>query len=79
MKGLKFVEILQITFENDLSAGKTTYKKAFFNCKTKTIVNINDILESIKLSQAELIREIGVWILERSVRVIETVACAPLH
>ena len=48
MKGFKFIETLEVTFEKDTINSKTgkhvsIYKTAFFNGKTKTITKPNDI------------------------------------
>ena len=48
MKGFKFIEILEVTFEKDTIDSKTgkhvsIYKTAFFNGKAKTITKVDDI------------------------------------
>ena len=48
MKGFKFIETLEVTFEKDTIDSKTgkrvsIYKTAFFNSKAKTITEGNDI------------------------------------
>ena len=48
MKGLKFIETLEVTFEKDTIDSKTgnhvsIYKTAFFNGKAKTITKVDDI------------------------------------
>ena len=48
MKGFKFIETLEVTFEKDTIDSKTgkhvsIYKTAFFNGKAKTITKANDI------------------------------------
>ena len=48
MKGFKFIEMLEVTFEKytiDSKTGKrvSIYKTAFFNGKAKTITKVNDI------------------------------------
>ena len=48
MKGFKFIEMLEVTFEKDAIDSKTgkrvsIYKTAFFNGKAKTITKPNDI------------------------------------
>ena len=48
MKGFKFIETLEVTFEKDTIDSKTgkcvsIYKTEFFNGKAKTITKPNDI------------------------------------
>ena len=48
MKGFKFIETLEVTFEKRTINSKTgehvsIYKTAFFNGKAKTITKANDI------------------------------------
>ena len=44
MKGFKFIETLEVTFEKDSKTGKrvSIYKTAFFNGKAKTITKVDD-------------------------------------
>lgn len=56
---LKFAETLQITFEKQIDKAKTTYKTAYFNCKTKTITNPDDLHEAVNASQDEILQRIG--------------------
>ena len=56
-KGFKFIETLEVTFVKMIttdSINKTTatiYKKAFFNCKAKTITKINNIEPELNMSR----------------------------
>ena len=76
MKGFKFVETLEMTFEKDSidsKAGKriSTYKTAFFNGKAKTIINENDIKHELDMSRQEILNLIDKWVSEGSGWVID--------
>ena len=48
MKGFKFIETLEVTFEKDTIDSKTVkhvsiYKTAFFNIKAKIVTKVDDI------------------------------------
>ena len=66
LKGLKFSKTLQITFEKKLQENKTTYKTAYFSCRTKTLTNHGDIPEAVVMSQVQILQRIGKWISEGS-------------
>ena len=56
MKGFKFIETLEVTFEKDTIDSKTgkhisIYKPAFFNGKAKTITKPNDIEPELNMSR----------------------------
>ena len=56
MKGFKFIETLEVTFEKDTIDSKTgkhvsIYKTAFFNDKAKTITKPNDIELELNMSR----------------------------
>ena len=56
MKGFKFIETLEVTFEKDaidLKTGKrvSIYKTAFFNGKAKTITEVDDIEPELNMSR----------------------------
>lgn len=53
---MTFAEPLQVTFEKQLGEDKATYKTAYFNCRTKTVTNADDIPEALK---AEILQKIG--------------------
>ena len=60
MKGFKFIEMLEVTFEKDTIDSKTgkhvsIYKTAFFNGKTKTITKANDIEPELSMSRQEIL------------------------
>ena len=63
MKGFKFIETLEVTFEKDTIDSKTgkrvsIYKTAFFNGKAKTITKPNDIEPELKMSRQEILNVI---------------------
>ena len=56
MKGFKFIETLEVTFEKDTIDSKTgkcvsIYKTAFFNGKAKTITKVDDIEPELNMSR----------------------------
>ena len=71
MKGFKFIETLEITFEKETIDSKTgkrvsTYKMAFFNGKAKTITKANDIEHELSMSRQEILNVIDKWVSEGS-------------
>ena len=72
LKGFKYIETLKITFEKQLE-DETTIKTAYFNSKTKTLINENEINEVLQTSRQELIGAIGQWISEGSGWTIQSV------
>ena len=63
LKGFKYIEPLKITFEKQQGDGTTT-KTAYFNSKTKTLINeINEVLQT---SRQEIMKAISQWISEGS-------------
>ena len=67
MKGFKFIETLQVTFEKDTIDSKTgkrvsIYKKAFFNGKTKSITKVDDIEPELNMSRQEILNVIDKWV-----------------
>ena len=65
LKGFKYVETLKMVFEKKIG-NKTTIKTAYFNSKTKTILNKKEIDEVLQTSRQELMKAIGQWISEGS-------------
>ena len=56
MKGFKFIETLEVTFEKDTIDSKTgkhvsIYKTTFFNGKAKTITKVDDIEPELNMSR----------------------------
>ena len=72
MKGLKFIETLSVTFKK-LVNNETVYKTAYFNSKTQTITNDEQINEALQLSQQQILNIIAQWISEGSGWTIESV------
>ena len=69
MKGFKFIETLEVTFEKDTIDSKTgkrvsIYKTAFFNGKAKTITKVDDIEPELSISRQEILNVIDKWVSE---------------
>ena len=78
MKGFKFIETLEVTFEKvtiDSKTGKrvSIYKTVFFNGKAKTITKTNDIGQELSMSRQEILNMIDKWISEGSGWVIDRI------
>ena len=78
MKGFKFIETLEVTFENDTIDSKTgkcisIYKTAFFNGKAKTITKVDDIEPELNMSSQEILNVIDKWVSECSGWVIDRI------
>ena len=78
MKGFKFIETLEVTFENETIDSKTgervsIYKTAFFNGKAETITKANDIEPELNTSRQEIFNTIDGWISEGSGWVIDRI------
>ena len=72
MKGLKFVETLEVTFKKFVNS-EIVYKTAYFNSKPQTIINNQEIVEKLKLSQQQILNIIAQWVSEGSGWTIESV------
>ena len=77
MKGFKFIETLEVTFEKDTIDSKTgkhvnIYKTAFFNGKAKTITKANNIEPELSMSRQEILNAIDKWVSEGSGWVIDS-------
>ena len=69
MKGFKFIETLEVTFEKDTIDSKTgkrvsIYKTAFFNGKAETITKVDDIKPELNMSRQEILNVIDKWVSE---------------
>ena len=69
MKGFKFIETLEISFENsvinqDNGKCESTHKTAFFSSKAKTITKASEIESELSMSQQEILNVIEIWVLE---------------
>ena len=78
MKGFKFIETLEVTFEKDTIDSKTgkrvsIYKTAFFNGKAKTITKPNNIEPELNMSRQEILNVIDKWVSEGSGWVIDRI------
>ena len=72
LKGFKYIETLKMTFEKQLG-GEIITKTVYFNSKTKTLINENEINEVLQTSRQELMKTIGQWISEGSGWTIQSV------
>ena len=78
MKGFKFIETLEVTFEKDTIDSKTgkrvsIYKTAFFNGKAKTITKVYNIEPELNMSRQEILNVIDKWVSEGSAWVIDRI------
>ena len=78
MKGFKFIETLEVTFEKDTIDSKngkhvSIYKTAFFNGKAKTISKVDDIEPELNMSRQEILNVIDKWVSEGSGWVIDRI------
>ena len=78
MKGFKFIEMLEVTFEKETIDSKTgkrvsIYKTAFFNGKAKTITKTIDIEHELSMSRQEILNTIDKWVSEGSGWVIDRI------
>ena len=64
-KGFKFVETLKITFVKRKD-DKNIYKLAYFNSRAQIVINLNDFMQSLQLSQKQLLNGIAIWLSEGS-------------
>ena len=78
MKGFKFIETLEVTFEKDTIDSKTgkrvsIYKTASFDGKAKTITEVDDIEPELNMSRQEILNVIDKWVSEGSGWVIDRI------
>ena len=78
MKGIKHIETLKLTFKKTtVNAGKNEpkmiFKTAYSNSKAKTIMNENELYESILTSNQEILNGIAVWLSEGSRWTVESI------
>ena len=71
MKGFKFIEMLEVTFEKDTIDSKTgkrvsIYKTAFFNGKAKIVTKVDDLEPELNMSRQEILNTIDKWASEDS-------------
>ena len=72
LKGFKYIETLKVTFKKKQGKGITT-KTAFFNSKTKTLINAMEINEVLQSSREDLVKAISQWLSEGSGLTISSV------
>ena len=77
MKGIKHIETLKLAFKKitvdaDKNEPKVIFKAAYFNSKGKTIINQNEINESMQTSNQEILNGIAVWLSEGSGWTVES-------
>ena len=72
MKGLKFVETLRVTFTKPLGSD-TLYKTAYFNGAAQTIINNQEVTESLQSSQQHILNKTAQWVSEGSGWTIQSV------
>ena len=78
MKGFKFIETLEVTFEKDTIDSKTgklvsIYKTAFFNGKAKIVTKVDDLELELNMSRQEILNMIDKWVSEGSGWVIDRI------
>ena len=78
MKGFKFIETLEVTFEKDTIDSKTgkrvsIYKTAFFNGKAKIVTKVDDLEPELNMSRQEILNMIDKWVSEGSGWVIDRI------
>ena len=78
MKGFKFIETLEVTFEKDTINSKTgkhvsIYKTAFFNGKAKIVTKVDDLEPELNVSRQEILNTIDKWVSEGSGWVIDRI------
>ena len=66
IKGFKFIETLEITFEKAKEMDMMIYKMAFFNIEAKVITKAEDIDHELSVSKHEMLNTIDQWISEGS-------------
>ena len=72
MKGLKFNEMLKITFEKQ-KGDELIEKTAYFNAKPQTVTNEEEIANLLQITQQQIINMIQQWISEGSGWIIKSV------
>ena len=72
LKGFKYIETLKMTFEKQLGDEIIT-KTVYVNGRARTIINENEIDESLQLSRQEIMKTIGQWLSEGSGWTVKTV------
>jgi len=63
---MRAIHELKMKYDEYKDLIKFDYKEAFFNSKTATIANGNQVNEAIKLSIQQILKKIGQWLSEGS-------------
>ena len=64
-KGFKFLETFKVTFMKRKD-DENIYKPAYFNSRAEIIINPNDFMPGLQLSQQQILNGIAVWLSEES-------------
>lgn len=72
MKGFKFIEALNRIFARRKD-DKNIYKKDYLNSWQHIVLNSNNFIPSLELSQREIINRVGNWLSESSGWTIERI------
>ena len=78
MKGFKFIETLEVTFEKDTINSKTgkcvsISKTAFLNGKAKIVTKVDDFEPELNMSRQEILNTIDKWVSAGSGWVIDQI------
>ena len=78
MKGFKFIETLEVTFEKDTIDSKTgkhvsIYKTAFVNGTAKIVTKVDHLEPELNMSRQEILNTIDKWVSEGSGWVIDRI------
>ena len=78
MRGIKHIQTLKLTFKKttvdaDKNEPKMIFRTFYFNSKAKTIINENEITESIQTSNQQILNGIAVWLSEGSGWTVESI------
>ena len=73
MKGFKFMETLEVTFEKETIDSKTGKRVSIYKSKAKTITKAIDIEHELNMSRQEILNTIDKWVSEGSGWVIDII------
>ena len=72
MKGLKFIETLTITFEQQ-RGNELISRIGYFNSKPKTIINVDDLTPFLDVNVEQIMEDIHKWISQGSAWLIKSI------
>ena len=72
MKGLKFIETLTITFEQQ-RGNQIVSRTGYFNSKPKTFINVDDLTPFLDVNVEKFIEEIHKWISQGSAWLVKSI------